>query len=611
MIEQETPSTGQESIFEALQLFDRIGDARDEDEVVRLTAQSILALFDAYYAEYMRLAWAAKAAFEDRDPATSLSVARRRLTIYSETIHQAARRLTRILPRLTADEPLWRRIEDAYLPLTEGRYEQDLALAYIHSARRLLFQDEWTPVEYSFATAAGQAGQKQVTIHRVFPGGASLTPELVEAVLRSADFNKPFQDIALDAAMVTERANRDYGFTGNEPRAFQAIQTVKSGFYRNRGAYIVGRIIMKDYSYRPFVLSLENHTRGIYVDAVLTREADVHNLFSSTLANFHVTIPHYHELAAFLYSIMPRRPLGLHYSTFGVNHLGKVAVVEELRRELLASAEVYDVAVGFRGTVAIGFSAPSSDYVLKVIRDEPTEQYKWGKFDGIPAVLAKYSRVHEINRTGSMLDNLIYYNIRLEKAWFAPALRQELLEFAGQTVSEQGDYLVFKHLIVQTKMIPLPVFLETASPEDARTAIVNLGHCIRNNAAANVFNKDLDGRNYGVSRFLKVYLFDYDAVEPLVDVKIRTNQDRFEGEEDVPDWFFEEGFVFLPEETDVGLRIPDRSLQELFREVHGELMTLDWWEGVQRALKKGLVPRLRVYPDETRLRERRTDASRV
>lgn len=610
MLEELSLSNGQEPIFEALQGFDAIAGAHDEDAVVQTTAAAILTLFGAYYAEYNRLAWAAKAAFENRDPATSLTVARRRLTIYSETIHQAARRLTRVLPQLTADEPLWRRIEEAYLPLTEGRYEQDLALAYIHSVRRLLFQDEWTPVEYSFGNT-GRAAHQSAIVHRVFPGGAAITPELVMAILRAGDFAKPFQDIELDAAMVAERANREYGFKGKDARAFQAIQTVKSGFYRNRGAYIVGRIIMKDYSYRPFVLSLENHTRGIFVDAVLTREADVHNLFSSTLANFHVTIPHYHELAAFLYSIMPRRPLGLHYSTFGVNHLGKVAVVEELRRELLASGETYDVAVGFRGTVAIGFSAPSSDYVLKVIRDEPTENYKWGEFEGIPTVLAKYSRVHEINRTGSMLDNLIYYNIRLEKAWFAPALMEELLKFAGHTVTDQGDYLVFKHLIVQTKMIPLPNFLESALPEDARTAVINLGHCIRNNAAANIFNKDLDGRNYGVSRFLKVYLFDYDAVEPLTDIKIRTNQGRFDGEEDVPDWFFEDGYIFLPEETDVGLRIPDRGLRDLFREAHHELLTLDWWEGVQRAHRKGLVPRLRVYPDETRLRKRRTDVSRV
>lgn len=69
--------------------------------------------------------------------------------------------------------------------------------------------------------------------------------------------------------------------------------------------------------------------------------------------------------------------------------------------------------------------------------------------------------------------------------------------------------------------------------------------------------------------------------------------------------------MFLPEETDVGLRIPDRALKDLFRKAHAELLTLDYWEGVQRALQKGLVPHLRVYPDETRLSERHTDASRV
>ena len=103
--------------------------------------------------------------------------------------------------------------------------------------------------------------------------------------------------------------------------------------------------------------------------------------------------------------------------------------------------------------------------------------------------------------------------------------------------------------------------------------IVNLGHCIKNNAAANVFNKDLDARNYGVSLFHKVYLFDYDALEPLTRVKVRSNAGRFEGEDDVPDWFYEDGVVFLPEEIESGFRLRDRALRRLFRDVHGDLMT--------------------------------------
>jgi isocitrate dehydrogenase kinase/phosphatase len=259
-------------------------------------------------------------------------------------------------------------------------------------------------------------------------------------------------------------------------------------------------------------------------------------------------------------------------------------------------------AVGFRGTVAIGFSSPSSNYNLKVIRNEPTKGYKWGAFEGIDAVMKKYARVHEINRTGSMLDNIIYYNLKLDRSWFEPALLEELLEKASQTIFLQGDAVILKYLIVQRRLTPLPVFLETASRADAETAIVNLGHCIKNNAAANIFNKDLDARNYGVSRFLKIYLFDYDALEPFTEVKIRTNEDRFDGEEDVPDWYFEDGVVFLPEEIEAGLRIPDRALRRRFREAHGDLLTTQYWERIQENLHGGNVPSVRTYPEERALR---------
>jgi isocitrate dehydrogenase kinase/phosphatase len=84
-----------------------------------------------------------------------------------------------------------------------------------------------------------------------------------------------------------------------------------------------------------------------------------------------------------------------------------VAVMADLGDEVVRHSEVLQTAVGFRGTVAIGFSSPSSAYNLKVIRDHPTVEYKWGEFYGVDGVLGKYGRVHEINRTGSMLANVV------------------------------------------------------------------------------------------------------------------------------------------------------------------------------------------------------------
>jgi isocitrate dehydrogenase kinase/phosphatase len=574
--------------------------ARGDETAVSL-ARWVLREFDDYYNESRGIPERAKQAFEGRDPGESLMLSRRRLSIYSESVHSLAPRIVERYPHLAEIESNWRSIEDSYLPLIEGRYEADLAYAFINSVQRMIYQGEWQPVEYAFGEGDRLRPDSSVQIYREFPGGAALSPETMIEILSVPGFSNDYQDKSEDAYLAAERVNAWLGDIDNGQRSIRAIQMIDAGFYRNRGAYLVGRIIQEGGEQVPLVIALLNDENGIYVDAVLVSEADSHNIFSSTLANFHVTNPYYHELAAFLHSIMPNRPVGLHYSTVGFNHVGKVAVMNDLKAELARTDERFETAVGFRGTVAIGFSAPSSAYVLKVIRDTPTDQYKWGEFEGVETVLDKYRRVHEINRTGSMLDNIIYYNLRLRNEWFDEDVREELLQDAGACVTSLEGALVFKHLIAQPKMIPLPNYLENAAPEAAETVVENLGHCIKNNAAANIFNKDLDGRNYGVSKHLKVYLFDYDALEPFTDIKIRTNQDRIDGEEDVPDWFFEDGVIFLPEEVESGLRIHDRALVRRFRNVHRDLLTVDYWQAVQDDLLQGRVPSISVYPDECKL----------
>ncbi len=577
------------------------GPAGRDDGVAGALARWVLQEFDAYYNESRGIPTLARQAFQDRDHGRSLALSRRRLSIYSESIHALGRKIAERYPDLAAVESHWRRVEAAYLPLIEGRYEADLAYAFINSVQRRIYQGEWQPVEYDFRETGRQRLGRERQICRRFPGGPTLASDTVIEILSIPGFSRPYQDKGEDAYLVAERVNAALRAGAEGPRTLQAVEMIDAGFYRNRGAYLVGRVVLDSGAVAPLVIALLNDENGIYVDAVLTSEADCHNIFSSTLANFHVPNPHYHELAAFLHGIMPKRPVGLHYSTIGFNHIGKVAVMNDLRAELARADERFELAVGFRGTVAIAFSAPSSRYTLKVIRDTPTKEYKWGAFAGIESVLDKYRRVHEINRTGSMLDNIIYYNLRLRSEWFDPALREELLENAGASVSSRDGALVFKHLIAQPKMIPLPNFLERADQADARTVVENLGHCIKNNAAANIFNKDLDGRNYGVSQHLKVYLFDYDALEPFTDIKIRTNSDRIDGEEEVPAWFFEDGVVFLPEEVEVGLRIRNRELVRHFRACHADLLTVGYWQALQDDLAGGKVPSISVYPDECRL----------
>jgi len=575
----------------------------DTNQHIQSAATWLYEEYHLFYEEFLKILDLAKLAFEKRDFASSIRVSSRRLSLYSISIAEVGNRLKLSYPQIHSDIDQWWEVEYHYQGLIRGEYDEDIARAYLHSLRRKIYQGEWRPTDYSFTEIISGPGELSAHIVKSITLDGSLTKPVVLEILKIPEFIRSYADIHNDTERVANRVAENLSRPPRNAQRLICVEMINTGFYRNRGAYLVGRLVFEDGRLAPLIIALLNDESGIYVDAVLTSETYAHNIFSSTLANFHVTSSYYHEVSAVLKSIMPRRPLGLHYSTIGYNHLGKVAVMRELESELVGTGMVLETAVGSQGTVAMGFASQNSAYNLKVIRDKPTRHYKWGEFEGLESVIKKYTRVHEINRTGSMLDSIIYYNVRLDRRWFSAALLEQLLSNASLSVSLNGDDVIFKYLIVQIKLTPLPVYLENASEKQAETVIVNLGYCIKNNAAANIFNKDLDARNYGVSSFSMVYLFDYDALEELKEVKIRTNLDREDGEEDIPDWYFEDGVIFLPEELVSGLCIPQRSLCDLFAKRHANLLTTDYWNKIQQDLLAGTVPQVSVYPDSERVRD--------
>lgn len=556
-----------------------------------------------FYREFLMILDLAKLAFEKRDFASSVRVSARRLSLYSASIIDVSERLKQAYPEIHIDIDQWEEVELHYRQLIKGEYAEDIGRAYLHSLRRIIYQGEWRTADYSFFKLISASDEFLSKLIVCFEVDGHLSEETVLGILKIPGFTRSFANIQDDAYRIAQRVAKNIARTSRRANRLIRVEIINAGFYRNRGAYLVGRLIFDNDSFAPLIIALLNDKSGIFVDAVLTSETYAHNIFSSTLANFHVTTTYYHEVSALLKSIMPKRPLGLHYTTIGYNHLGKVAVMSELESELLDSDGGLETAVGSKGTVAMGFSSKNSAYNLKVIRDKPTEKYKWGEYKGLESVIRKYTRIHEINRTGSMLDSIIYYKVRLDRRWFSSKLLEDLLSHASETVSLHGDDVIFKYLIVQIKITPLPVYLENASEKQAETAITNLGYCIKNNASANIFNKDLDARNYGIGSFSKVYLFDYDALEDLTEVKIRTNLDRVEGEEDIPDWYFEEGVIFLPEELVSGLCIPQRKLRDLFARRHANLLSTQYWTEIQNELLNGTVPGISVYPDDERIRD--------
>jgi isocitrate dehydrogenase kinase/phosphatase len=589
----------EDNSFAVTQAYGRLAAASSDAERIVAAAALILTVFDDFYRRFRQYSYKAKQAFESMDPHASINVSKERLGLYTRYIAHHGPRIGACFPALFTDSSLWLDLDRLFVAMIVDRYEADIAFSFAHSVRRNINHGLWKPVAYSFPPPSKLRALSMASVHRRLPVHGRIDEDLFCAALQIPNFSVPYRDLQGDARRIRKRVEE---LLQQAPDAALpvAFDVVEAGFFRDRSAFIVARWVFADEQVLPLVVALLNGAQGIYADAVVHSIADIHELFSSTLANLHVTTELYYQTCMFLFSLMPRRPLGEHYSTIGYNHVGKVAILNEITAQL-NTGEKFRRSPGVPGTVALGFTFSSCAYHLKVVRDQPTKSYKWGAFPGVAAVIEKYRLVHEINRAGSMLDNVMYFNMRLDRNMFDPALLEELRsEAAGSVqVTEEGVFL--RSLIVQLKIIPLPVYLDGAGENETRSVIARLGHCIRNNAATNIFNKDLDSRNYGVGRYGRVFLFDYDAVEKLTDVKIRTNTDREPGEDGVPSWFFEEGVIFLPEELEHGMQFRNDLARRCFRQENADLLTVEYWQDVQQKLQRGEVPALRVYPDSAKL----------
>jgi isocitrate dehydrogenase kinase/phosphatase len=586
-----------ESAVEAA--YARLAAAAGDADRITAAAVLILTIFDDFYGKFCEYAGRAKRAFESRDPHSSINISKERLGLYTRYIAEHGPRIGACFPELSVESSLWDDLDRLFVAMIVDRYEADIAFSFAHSVRRNINHGLWKPVAYSFPPPSKLRAQSMSSVHRRLPVLGRIDNDLLSAALRMPNFSVPFRDLDGDAEKIRHRVEQLLYDSAGAPVP-AALDVVEAGFFRDRSAFVVARWVFADGHVEPLVVALLNGAEGIHADAVVHRIADIHDLFSSTLANLHVTTELYYQTCVFLFSLMPRRPLGEHYSTIGYNHVGKVAILNEITAQL-GQGKRFQRSPGVPGTVALGFTFDTCSYHLKVIRDRPTQSYKWGAFPGVTAVTEKYRVVHEINRAGSMLDNVMYFNLRLDREMFEPDLLEEISREAGGSVQVVEDGVFLRSLIVQLKITPLPVYLENAGESETRTVITRLGHCIRNNAATNIFNKDLDSRNYGVGRYGRVFLFDYDAVEKLTEVKIRTNSDREPGEDDVPPWFFEEGVIFLPEEIEHGMQFKNDFARRCFRQENADLLKVEYWRDVQQKLLRGEVPGLRMYPNSTKL----------
>src|SRR4029077_19273002 len=124
-------------------------------------------------------------------------------------------------------------------------------------------------------------------------------------VINGSPLGAPWEDLGRDIELATAAIVRQlhdlHGWDTEGPLAAEILPGV---FYRNKGAYIVGRL-RSPKGLVPLVLALTHEAHGVAIDAVLLSPDETSAVFGFTRSYFHADIEHPAPVIEFLASIMP------------------------------------------------------------------------------------------------------------------------------------------------------------------------------------------------------------------------------------------------------------------------------------------------------------------
>jgi isocitrate dehydrogenase kinase/phosphatase len=501
-----------------------------------------------------------------------------------------------ILHDAVLERTVWAAMRSEHALHTAGQPDAELIETFFNSVTRRVFSTVGVDpaIEYLDPPAV-EAEAEPAAVYQSHEVEA-VSADLVRRILLDLPWSAPYAQLDRDAGLVAELIDRRIRRALGAPGPVR-LDLLRSIFYRNKGAYLVGRIQAGGVTI-PLVLPLLHAERGIVVDAVLMTADEASVVFGFSWTYFRVESPRPRALVDFLTSIMPLKPINELYTSIGYNKHGKTELYRSLMRHLEEPQARFAFAEGDEGMVMAVFTLPSFNVVFKVIKD----RFGAPKNATRRQVMDRYHFVFVRDRVGRLADAQEFEHLEFPRRCFPERLLTYLLGVAGATVRVNGDRVIVRHLYTERRVTPLNLYLRDADEDAAREAIVDYGNAIKDLAAADIFTGDMLLKNFGVTRHGRVICYDYDELCLLSECHFRrvpppvSPEDEFAAEP----WFHVGERDVFPEEFKAFL-VPPGRVRETFLAAHGNLLELDFWQGVQRRLAAGEIVDVFPYRREARL----------
>ena len=580
----------------------RVHEARAD--LTEGVARAILAGFDKHYRLFREAARQAKRHFEAADWAAMRTLARERIQMYDRRVNEAVESVRGTYPQAERDESLWPAIKLAYIGLLHEHRQPECAETFYNSVACQVLHRRYYRNEFIFwrpAVATEHLEGDEPTYRCYYPREKGLRGAL-RAIVADFGLANPFEDLRRDMRSVLRALRTHF------PRPMRVypslqVQVLGSLFFRNKAAYVIGKIVNGHREY-PFVVPiLQNERRELYLDALLLDPDQLQLLFSFARAYFLVDMEVPAAYVSFLRQLMPKKPRAEMYMSVGLQKQGKTLFYRDLHYHLKHSSDDFIVAPGIKGMVMLVFTLPSFPYVFKVIRDHFAPPKEMDR----QTVKDKYQLVKYHDRVGRMADTLEYSLVALPLERFAPELIEELKTHAPSSIEFEGDQIVIKHMYIERRMVPLNLYVEQAVHDGdeagLRHALDEYGNAIKELAGANIFPGDMLLKNFGVTRHNRVVFYDYDEIAYMTDCNFRRIPPPTSFEDEMaaePYWSVGPNDVF-PEQFERFLVANPRA-REIFLERHRDLTDPQFWTDSQARIRAGIQEDVFSYPESCRFR---------
>ncbi len=570
----------------------------DPVEKVERFARTILNGFESFFADFQNVTLAARSRFENADWHGIRRASIQRIDLYKAKTTKVFEYVELIAGDDLRDLDFWREARAGYSELIKGHDNFEIAETFFNSVYCAVFKHRKIRNEYAFVfSPLGDMPPADVSrVYRTYKLDCPMEV-LLERILTDYAFSIPYEDIQRDvsnirAALLDYLAPR-FDLT-NENVEFQLLE---HHFFRNKGAYVVGRILSGGKS-MPFILPvLHNEAGAVYVDTILFGSDKVSVLFSFTRSYFLVDASIPSQYVLFLQQLMPAKPISEIYSAMGYNKHGKTYYHRCAFRHMESTTDQFIIAPGIKGMVMTVFTMPSYDFVFKVIKDRFTPPKEMTH----EQVKAKYALVKRWDRAGRMADTQEFKNLAFARDRFSDELMEELHKVAPSVIEEHGKALVFRHLYVERRMTPLNLYLRNANDEQVWDVMDEYGNAIKQLAAANIFPGDMLLKNFGVTRHGRVVFYDYDEIVPLTECNFRViPAPRTEAEEMASKpWYTVAPNDIFPEEFSLFFSGNQRA-RKVFDQLHSDIYEVSFWQGLQEKIHSGYVEDFFPYRRELR-----------